>query len=121
MNMRYGIFKRAAVVSLLIAEAALVLPLTSFAGTPTLNCGDGFTIAGSDTAGKVTVGTESGTCVLTFSTPYANPPACMAMNETNGGGFAAPVGTKTTTTTLVLGGMNPWSVGDVVSYLCQGY
>lgn len=120
--MRCGILKRAAIVGLLSAAAAVIRPSISFAGTPTLaNCGDGFTIVGSDAAGKVTVGNGSGTCVLTFSTPYANAPACMAMNETNGGGLSVPVGTKTTTTTLAQGGTNPWSAGDVVSYLCQSY
>ena len=119
--MQYRILKKAALVSLLIAGVAALSPMTSIAGTPTLNCGNGYTIAGSDASGKVTVGTDSGTCTLTFSTPYANPPACMAMNETNGGGFATPIGAKSTTTTLILGGMSPWNPGDVISYLCQSY
>ena len=119
--MQYGILKKAALVSLLIAGVAALSPMTSIAGTPSLNCGNGYTIAGSDASGKVTVGTDSGTCTLTFSAAFTNPPACMAMNETNGGGFPAPVGAKTTYTTLIIGSSVGSLPGDVISYMCVEY
>ena len=61
------------------------------------------------------------TCTLTFGVPYPNAPACSAMNETNGGGFSVAVGVKTTNTTLELNSLSAWSVGDVISYMCQDY
>jgi hypothetical protein len=103
--------------------AVLAFSTALFAGAPTLGagCGTGATIVGSDTAGKVTLGTDSGTCVLTFSTGYTHAPACMAMNETNGGAHAIAAGVKTTTTTLVFDGAAPWADGDTLSYSCQSY
>src|SRR5260370_22952220 len=87
--MRHGIFSRTSMLAVVaIGAAALALSATAFAGSPSLGagCGAGASIAGSDTAGKFTLGSNSGVCGLTFSTPFANPPACMAMNETNRGG-----------------------------------
>jgi hypothetical protein len=111
----------------LIAGAAVMLwSGASFAGTPTLgpDCGTGAALVGtsSDSAGKVTLGAgAAGTCTLIFGVPYTNAPACTASNETNGGGYSTPLGTKTTATALVLGGLYPWVAGDVISYSCQGY
>jgi len=101
----------------------------SFAGTPTLgtDCGTTAAAIGSDTAGKVTIGVPdpllpyTGTCTLTFGTPYTNAPACTAMNETNGGGYPAPAGTRSTQTTLTLGSTVGWAAGDVISYSCLDY
>jgi hypothetical protein len=101
----------------------------SFAGTPTLgtDCGTTAAAIGSDTAGKVTIGVPdpllpyTGTCTLTFGTPYPNAPACTAMNETNGGGYPAPAGTRSTQTTLTLGSTGGWAAGDVISYSCLDY
>jgi hypothetical protein len=102
---------------------------SSFAGTPLLgpDCGTGAAIVGSDSAGKVTIGAPeigvplTGTCTLSFSVSYTNPPACSATNETNGGNFPTPAGAKTTYTTLVLGSSAGWITGDIISYSCQGY
>ena len=101
----------------------------SFAGTPTLgtDCGTTAASVGSDTAGKVTIGTPdpllpyTGTGTLTFGTPYPNAPACTAMNETNGGGYPAPAGARTTQTTLTLGSTVGWAAGDVIAYSCTDY
>jgi hypothetical protein len=105
---------------------ALLWSAAASAGTPTLepDCGIGATIAGSDSAGKVTLGKPdpslqvSGTCTVTFGTPYTNAPACSASNETNSGGFPTPMGTRTTAAALELGFSVP---GDVISYLCADY
>jgi hypothetical protein len=107
----------------------LVWSAASFAGTPTLgtDCGTTAIAVGSDTAGKVTIGTPdpllpyTGTCTLTFGAPYPNAPACTAMDETNGGGFPAPAGARTTPTSLTLGSTVGWAPGDVISYSCLDY
>jgi len=101
----------------------MVLSSTAaLAATPEADCGVGATIVGTDDVGKVTLGQEpSNTCTLTFLAPATNPPACTAVNETNGGNYSVPIGTKTTRTTLVLGGRIPWTEGDVISFSCAGY
>jgi hypothetical protein len=129
--MRRHLSKSRGVLTALLAGAAMVLwSAASFAATPTLgpDCGTGATLVGSDDAGKVTLGTPdptlpvTGTCTLTFGVPYSvNAPACSASNETNGGGFPAPMGTRTTTTTLVLGSSTGSNPGDVISYVCIAY
>jgi hypothetical protein len=120
--MRHGIFSRTGMLAVVaIGAAALALSATAFAGTPSLGagCGAGASITGSDTAGKVTLGSNSGVCVLTFSTAFANPPACMAMNETNGGGHAVAAGLRTSATQLMVD--VPWADGDTIAYICAGY
>jgi hypothetical protein len=106
------------------AAAALMLSAASFAGaTPTLgsDCGAGASIVGSNSAGKVTLGATPATCTVTFTTPYANAPACSGTNETNSGNAPVPVANLTTTSTVVLNAYIPWSAGDVISYSCQSY
>ena len=119
--MRHGVMKKTG--ALMAAAAVLILSATSFAGTPSLGagCGGGAAIAGSDTAGKVTLGLNNTVCVLTFSTPFANAPACVAMNETNGGAHANVAGVKSTPSTLTIDGAAPWADGDTIAYICQGY
>jgi hypothetical protein len=115
--------KRSRSLTCLIALVVLMPYSVASAAAPTLeaDCGTGATIAGSDSAGKVTLGEGVTTCTLEFSAQWPNAPACTAVNETNGGGYSQAVGTKTTTETLVLGGYYPWVAHDVVSYLCMGY
>ncbi|SRR6266567_2674130 len=117
---------RSVLGSFLAGVALLAATGTSFAVTPTVGADcDGASIDGTDTAGKVRVGANIGTCTLTFSSPWPKPPACTAMNEGNGSRGAAPVGTRSTTTTLVLDATSSRSASvnedDVISYLCVGY
>jgi hypothetical protein len=102
---------------------ALLWSAAAFAGTPSLGagCGSGASIVGSDTAGKVTLGTGNTYCIITFSTPYSKPPACMGMNETNGGSHAVSAGIKTSTTQLMFDAAAPWPDGDTIAYSCQSY
>ncbi len=108
---------------MMTAAAVLMLSATSFAGTPTLGagCGSGATVAGSDTGGKVTLGTGNTYCILTFSGTYTNAPACVATNETNGGAHAIAVGVKTSTTQLMIDAAAPWADGDTIAYVCSTY
>ena|SRR5712692_2636765 len=123
--MRQYVSRRKSVVSALLAGTAMLLwSVASFAASPVLgpDCGTGAAIVGSDSAGKVTLGTGVAvTCTLGFSVPPLNPPACTATNETNGGGYAVGVGVKTTTTTMEMDGAAPWLTGDVISYSCTSY
>ena len=124
--MRRDVSRTRGVLIVLLAGTALLLWAgTSFAA-PTLgaDCGAGASIVGSDSAGKVELGTGARTCTLTFFTVpplNANAPACTAVNETNGGGRPVMVGVRTTQTTLVMDPLDRWTAGDVVSYLCVGY
>jgi len=121
VTMRHVILRRTGTLAALLIGAGLLLSSAAFAGTPSLGagCGSGASIAGSDTAGKFTLGSESGVCVLTFSTAFANAPACTAMNETNGGGHAVSAGLRTSTTQLMVD--VPWADGDTIAYICAGY
>jgi hypothetical protein len=120
--MRNRILSRTAILAIIVTgAAALALSSTAFAGTPSLSagCGSGATIVGSDTGGKFTLGSSSGICALTFSGTYTNAPACMAMNETNGGAPPVAAGVKTTPSQLTLG--VPWADGDTIAYTCSTY
>ena len=112
-----------ALTAMMAGAALLILSATSFAGTPTLapGCGSGATIVGSDTGGKVTLGTGNTYCILNFSGTYTNAPACVATNETNGGSHATAVGIKTSTTQLMIDAAAPWSDGDTIAYICSTY
>jgi len=115
---------RGVLVTLFMGAVVLLWSAVSFAGTPTLgpDCGASASIAGSDSAGKVTLGQgAASSCTVTFSVPYTNAPACTASNETNGGGYSVALGTKTTPAGVVLGGSQPWADGDVISYVCVEY
>src|SRR5438093_8439501 len=125
--MRQGVLRTRAVMTAVLLTAAILLLWsgTSSAAPPTLgaDCGAGASIMGSDSAGKVEIGTGGygSACTLTFTSEWANAPACTAVNETNGGANSTPIGTMTTRTTVVIGGGLPWVAGDVVSYICVGY
>jgi hypothetical protein len=129
--MRTHLTKTNGAMTALMAGAIMLFWSTiSLAGTPTLgpDCGaSGVAIAGSDSAGKVTLGAPAvgasmaSTCTLSFSVSYPTAPACSATNETNGGGFAVAIGARTTTTTIEIDAINPWVVGDVISYSCLDY
>ena len=112
-----------ALAAIMAGAALLILSATSFAGTPTVGsgCGSGASIVGSDTAGKVTLGTGNTYCILTFSTPFTNPPACVGTNETNGGAHAIAAGVKTSTTQLMIDAAAPWADGDTIAYVCSSY
>jgi len=75
------------------------------------------TIAGTDSAGKITVGVTSGTsCTITFGTAYSNAPSCWATDESTLMGVKA-----ISTTTTVIISATAFTAGDVVAYGCVGY
>lgn len=81
------------------------------------SCGTSPTITGTDTAGKVTIGSSaSSTCTLTFEEAYANAPSCVLTNGT----VDVPVWATTSTTVLTItDGAGDFS-SDVIMYICVG-
>ena len=74
------------------------------------------TIAGNNTAGKVTVGATSGTvCRVTFSSAWTNAPSCVVTNETT----ANLVRATSTATTVDFTGV--FVAADSLAYSCLGY
>lgn len=86
--------------------------------TPSITSGFGTSpsIAGNDNVGRVTIGTLPGTSgVVTFSSPFANAPICLANDETT----SVNVRATATTTTLTLNGV--FLASDKVTFVCIGY
>jgi hypothetical protein len=90
---------------------------------PTYNqCGTGYTITGNDTAGIVTFGSVLAvqtTVTLTFNTPWASVPACIAMRRTGTASSVVQVANSLSTqvTFTISTGM---STGDTMAYHCIG-
>ena len=77
------------------------------------------TVAGSDGAGRITMGSDglSGNCILIFGTSWAgNAPVCFFQDETTAVVMRASVPTATNVTFSGL-----FSTSDVISYMCVGY
>lgn len=84
--------------------------------TPSIvsGCGIGPSIVGTDTAGRVTIGTNGGTvCLVDFAAPYASAPICICNNEAN-----RTCEATATTTRLTLQGST--AINDVETYICIG-
>src|SRR5206468_1140402 len=82
-TMRYRLSTRGVVLAALLTTAVLLdLPSVSFAAPPAVgpDCGTGASIVGSDSAGKVTLGTGANpkVCTLVFASTQATAPACVA-------------------------------------------
>ena len=121
--MRQDLLSRLGAATLITTLAMSLGAVCAFAGTPTLgpDCGAGAALVGtsSDSAGKVTLGTDPAqTCTLTFGAPYTNAPACSATDETTG---PRPLAAATTPAVATINTFNSWYVGDVISYICAEY
>ncbi len=80
-------------------------------------CGTARAIAGTDTVGRITIGTgPSGTCVMTFAIPFDVAPVCVVNNETSTSNI--PQATSTTTTMTITGTL---TASDAITYACVGY
>jgi hypothetical protein len=81
------------------------------------DCGTSPSIAGNDSAGRITVGgSNGGQCTITFVSSWPNPPVCSAFDETT----ATPVQpTAASTSSVALKGM--LTSGDSLAYQCVGY
>lgn len=91
--------------------------LTFSGPTPALtNCGTSPSITGNDNAAHVVVGTsESGTCTITFTTPWINKPICICDDD------SAVQDCKTVETTTTLTVTGTWSDNEEIDYQCIGY
>ena len=80
------------------------------------SCGTSPTIAGSDSAGIVVVGSGTVTsCTIPFATAFANPPICTANNNSD---FLV-LKSSASTTALTLSAQSSFN-GDTLSYICIG-
>ena len=86
---------------------------------PTISsCGGGVpSIVGTDSAGKITIGTGGSvtSCTVTFASTWTNAPACFANNETQ----ILLTRAVSTTTTVVLDAASTFDE-DIMSYHCIG-
>lgn len=108
----------------IVATSTPIDHIMTTGATPIVtSCGTNPIIVGTNSAGKVTIGTSIGnddTCIVTFRKSFPNAPACFANNESNSNA-GHRVGTITTPTTLTIKVTNSFSSGDVISYGCLGY
>jgi hypothetical protein len=81
------------------------------------SCGTGPSVVGTDTAGRITVGTGSpSSCTLTFASAYANIPSCTVNHE----GAILLVRGVPSTTTLVIDTATAFTDGGIIDYICVG-
>lgn len=88
-------------------------------GAPAVSsCGTSPSVVGSDSAGKVTIGTTaSDTCTLTFDSPFAAAPACVVIGDDNAINLAA---TSSTTALVITAPAATDFSSDVIMYICVG-
>jgi hypothetical protein len=91
----------------------------SATASPTLSsCGTNPSIAGSDNAGKITMGSGALTsCTATFAAAWTNAPACATNDESASAIVAATNSTTTTAMTIRATSLT----SKVISYICVGY
>lgn len=105
--------------SALISVSAPIIPSgvapTVAAGAG--DCGTSPSIVGTDSGGRVTVGssTNGGVCTVTFHTAYTNSPVCVASDNTT----SITLQAITTTTTVALTGVVV--AADSLSFVCIGF
>jgi hypothetical protein len=113
-NQGSGSSTRAAATRLRLRDGHVVALGTA----PTASgCGTSPTIAGTDVAGRITIGTTPGTCVITFAKAFTtNAPACVVNNQTSAvTNRATSVGTSSFTISGTL------TASDVIAWTCLGY
>jgi hypothetical protein len=91
---------------------------------PTLSsCGTAPTILGTDSAGRITIGTGTpSACTLTFARAWANVPTCYFNDETTAGKTNAGTTYQVvpTKTAVVVTFQAATVNGDVIGYVCVG-
>ena len=110
--------------TLILALLAILLLAASQAlAQPTLDadCGAGATIVGTNTAGKVTIGTDPDwKCTLIF--PTSRNRACSGVVENSHVSIGIePIGIATTDTTGVMASSYGFAPASVISYQCTQF
>lgn len=84
-------------------------------------CGTSPSVVGSDSAGRITVGTggSATSCTLTFAKTWANAPICMFRNEVTGESLIGAPSTTSVALTRIGGGA--YGASDTIAYHCLGY
>lgn len=95
--------------------------LVGVGSAPTISAGFGTTpsVAGTDVAARITVGTggTAQTGTLTFAVAYSTAPACVANNESS----QILVLATATTTTVALASSSAWGASDTITVICIGF
>lgn len=106
-------------VKLTINQAGHLLSSGGLAPTITANCGTSPSIAGTDTNGRLNVGTggTATTCTITFGTAWTTAPSCVAATEST----ALTIKAKASTSTLIITSATPFTASDLITYICMGY
>lgn len=83
------------------------------------SCGTSPSVAGNDTAGRITVGTGgvATSCTLTFESAFGTKPACVVADEDT----SLLLTGKASTTDLVITAATPFTAGDEIVYHCFEY
>lgn len=92
--------------------------VSGHSGTPALSsCGTGSpAIAGTDIAGRITVGTSATGCTATFSTAWTATPSCVVVSQT---AYATTTPAYTVSTTAITITQTSTS-GNIYNYICSG-
>jgi hypothetical protein len=104
-----------------VNSAGSGVAIHSGAATIASGFGTSPTIAGTDMAGRITVGTGgiAVTGQITFANTYTtNAPSCVANDETTAG---IAVRATATLTSLTLASAVAWTAGDKINWLCIGF
>ncbi len=99
-------------------NSALSMTVTSGSSA----CGTAPSIAGTDEAFRITVGssTNGGVCPVKFNAAWVNIPSCQCHDETAAARAAAYALSVTTTAAIITAG-STYTAGDTVSCLCGGW
>ena len=110
------LFSISATGTLVVGNHIVSTSSDSGASPAVSSCGTGPTTVGTDTAGKITVGTGVVTsCTLTFNRTYEKAPACSLTN-----GTALAVSGTTNTSAITITSATSMDE-DVIMYVCVGY
>jgi hypothetical protein len=102
----------------LVVQGQLNTQIRAAGTSPTIASGFGASpsISGTSNAGRITVGSGGASSgAITFNNPYANPPLCVAQDETRTSAMRA---TASTTQLTIIGAM---AAADRLTYICVGY
>lgn len=87
------------------------------AGVTITSCGTGASYAGNDSVGRITVGSGTSSCAITFSQTWDNAPICTVSNET----AIIAMQVVPTTTTLTISANANFAASTVLDYHCVEY
>ena len=105
-----------------LTQEGHLVAVAGVGNTPTLtggDCGASPSIAGTDDAFTVTIGTggTATACSITFGSAYTNAPACISTHE----GAILYTRAVSTTTTVVIDAATPLTASGALKVICKGW